>query len=364
MSATEVKEKSPEQIDAEAMTTIANLFPAKPEQGMNRSLDQVSRDVDAYVDSGVMSPEDKGLVEWLFLHGKQKGLSFDAVGKQIGYSAATVSRLFAGKYEGAVGDVVEAIRRFQHLASERAKMTSDTFVETSLWETVRAGCNQALICNAPVFISGPSQMGKTKSLLEYQRRAKSNVIYCYLPAAPSFKLFVEYVAEACGVNPSLRTDDLRRRVPGALNPQTLFIVDEAHKLALSSGKTTIICMEWLREIFDRSQCGLVVCGTEAIDNELMSHAARRAWLNQFAQRAHRLIRLPKRIPDSDLALTAATYGFPPPDAHAANILATISMSHLCACLKMTATVAKNRGEEKTWQLFAAVYDKNFGGIRK
>lgn len=79
---------------------VTDLFPATPSQGMNRSADQVRQTCRVYVDSGRVSEEGLESIIRLFNLGKAKGYSFDQTGALVDYSGATLSRLFAGKYEG------------------------------------------------------------------------------------------------------------------------------------------------------------------------------------------------------------------------------------------------------------------------
>lgn len=340
---------------------LVNLMHLTPEAtGMNRSTDQVSREMRAYVDDGRISDEDLTALVWLFVHAKERDMNFEATGKLVGYSSATMSRLFAGKYIGSVEDVVSKVKGYRKICQEREKMSQAMFVETSIWDRVKSVLDLAIYRNAPVRISGPSQIGKTASMLEYKRRSDFNVFYARVPAAPSFRNFLEAIAESVGVNVSLRTEELRRRIPGALNKQTLLMVDELHELALSAGRGTVMkCMEWLREIWDVSHCGLAVCGTRSMEDDLINGAGLKGWLDQFDQRCIRRLELPNRLPASDIALTADAYGFPPPDNSVENILGGIRMNRLCVVFQMASALARKKGMKKSWELFSAVYDKNF-----
>ena len=87
--------------------SFVNLTNAQPAQGMNRSTDQVRASMRAYVDDGRITDEQLESIVRFFVQGKQRNLSFDGIARLIDYSGSTVSRLFAGKYEGALDDVVE-----------------------------------------------------------------------------------------------------------------------------------------------------------------------------------------------------------------------------------------------------------------
>ena len=107
----------------------ADLFSAKPDQGMNRSADQVRATCRVYVDAGRLPDEGLESIIRLFNLGRSRGYSFDQTGALVDYSGATISRLFAGKYEGALDKVVQQIDTYLELEAERAKMKSDRFIE-------------------------------------------------------------------------------------------------------------------------------------------------------------------------------------------------------------------------------------------
>lgn len=344
---------------------FANLTAATPAQGMNRSADSVRSAMRAYLDEGRVTDAGLESLVRLFNHGKARGLSFDQVGKLVDYSGATVSRLFAGKYEGAMGAVVGKVEAFLELESERQKMMGDVFVETSTWCKVKAACDLAIKRNQIARIVGPSQVGKTYCLKEYMRRAKFQTCYLRIPAAPTFKLVVEAVCEAVGVSSSLRVDEARPRVARAVGPNTLLVVDELHELVLSAGKSTAMkCVEWLREIYDNSRCGLVLCGTSALEDDLINDPKMKGWLGQLDQRCIRVLKLPNAIPMEDIEKSAAAYGIGGSAKPVENILRTIRMNRLMTTLTMTASwcAGNNRARArhpKSWESFASVYKATF-----
>lgn len=368
----ETREKPGEMtidVVADPVERFQNAMPLAPSAtGVNRSTDQVSQAMQAYVDQGRITADDHAALVWFFHHCKveKSYTSFDDFGKLIDYSGSTVSRLFAGKYVGDVGEAVKQVNNYRHLNAERKKMSGDIFVETSVWEKVRGVCDLSITHNAPVRIVGVSQIGKTHALMEYKRRAKCTVFYARVPAAPTFRNFQDMLAAAVGLPTSLRSEEMRIRIPRALNEQTLLVVDELHELALSAGRSTAMkCMEWLREVWDTSHCGLAVCGTRSMEDDLINGAGLRGWLDQFDQRCIRRLVLPNQLPTADIALTAGAYGFPAPRASEANILASMRMNRLCTCFKLASVLAKNRAKRggsprPTWDDFVAAYQHNFG----
>lgn len=345
---------------------VSDLMPATPSQGMNRSADQVRATCRIYVDAGRITDEGLESIIKLFNLGKQRGYSFDQTGALVEYSGATLSRLFAGKYEGALDKVVSNINTYLELEAERAKMKSDRFIENSIWTKVNSLCNFAITRNAIVRLVGPSQIGKTYCLKEYMRRSNKQVCYVRIPAAPTMKLAVAAFADAVGVGSSLRVDEARQRVSKAISRNTLLIIDELHELVMSGGKGTAMkVVEWIREIWDNSNCGMVLCGTRSLEDDLINDARMKGWLVQIDQRCQRVMNLPTRIPREDIELAARAYGIGGSTACVENILSDIRMNHLTSCLALTVSwcAGNNKSHEKhplNWESFRAVYRYQLG----
>ncbi len=344
---------------------VSDLTPATPSQGMNRSADQVRATCRVYVDAGRITDEGLESIIKLFNLGKQRGYSFDQTGALVEYSGATLSRLFAGKYEGALDKVVTQINSYLELEAERAKMKSDRFIENSIWTKVNGLCNFAILRNTPTMLIGPTQIGKTYCLKEYMRRSNKQVCYVRIPAAPTMKLAVAAFADAVGVTSSIREDDARLRVARAVGRNTLLIVDELHELVMSGGKSTAMkVVEWIREIGDRSACGMVLCGTSAMKDDLINDPRMKGWLVQIEQRCQRTVVLPNRIPMEDIELAAKVYGISGSTACVEGILSNIRMNRLTSCLALTASwcAGNNKSRQKhplNWESFRAVYRSQF-----
>ena len=344
---------------------FVNLTDAQPAQGMNRSTDQVRGSMRAYMDDGRITAEQLESLVRFFVHGKQRNLSFDGVARLIDYSGSTVSRLFAGKYEGSLDDVVSKIDAYLELDAERQRMRSDKFIETSTWKRVNNVCNLAIQRNAITRIIGPSQIGKTHSLREYQRRAKFQCAYLRIPAAPTFKLCVDAFCEAVGVSASLRIEEARPRIAKAVGENTLLMVDELHELIMSAGKSTAMkVLEWIREIWDNSHCGMCLCGTSALEDDLINDPKMKGWLGQLDQRCIRVLKLPNAVPMEDVILAGQVYGIKGSTKPVENLLRNIRMNRLTTILAMTEKWCSgmNKSKQKhplNWESFAHVYNSTF-----
>lgn len=345
--------------------SFADLTPATPTQGMNRSADQVRAAMRIYAQDGRVTEEGLESFVRLFTLGKERGLSFEQTGRLIDYSGSTLSRIFAGKYTGALEEVIAKIDGFLALEAEREKMMGDVFIETTTWHKVKSTCDLSIKRNAITRITGVSQIGKTHSLKEYKRQAKFQVCYIRIPAAPTFKLVVDAVCTAVGVNSSLRIEEARPRVANAIGKNTLLIIDELHELIMSAGKSTAMkVLEWFREIWDNSQCGMVLCGTSAMEDDLINDPRMKGWLGQLDHRCIRVAKLPDSLPMADILLAGETYGIQGDWRVCENILKGIRMNRLTTCLTMTVSWCNGNNKRKerhpkTWESFAKVYKATF-----
>jgi hypothetical protein len=134
---------------------------------------------------------------------------------------------------------------------------------------------------------------------------------------------------------------------------------------MSGGKSTAMkVVEWIREIGDRSHCGIVLCGTSAMKDDLINDPRMKGWLVQIEQRCQRTVVLPNRIPHEDIELAAKAYGIGGSTACVENILSDIRMNRLTSCLALTASwcAGNNKSKQKhplNWESFRAVYRSQF-----
>lgn len=322
---------------------------------MGISADTVAANLDRLIDQGTITDTDKHLVLWFFGDCRTRALSLADSGKLIGYSSSTISRLFAARYEGSYSDVISKIKAYKHLSDERGRLTRDEFIETSIWHTTRKVCDLALIHQIPGMITGVPQIGKSTCLEEYRNRSQYTVRYVRMPAAPGFRGAIEAIANACNVTTRATTEQLRLRLAKSLDSKSLLIVDELHQLAISSGKYAAMkIMEYIRELMDVSRCGLVVCGTKSVSEDLIDGELK-GWLEQFKERLINQVELPSRLPAEDIILVASTYDLPEPDSETAELLKNIRMNRLLKTLMLARNLADNRQQPLDWTHFCQVY---------
>lgn len=331
----------PDTPDATSVHNVATL-----------SVDSFAAVAQAFVTQGKAdAPRAESLTRFL-IESKRRRLSTSQMAAALGLSATTVSRVFRGIYEGDVAAVADKAALALRLWQER-EGRGKVFIETSIARQVFTACDFALNRQTPAIVTGLSQLGKTTAFEEYARRSDAIVRYVRMPAAANLQLFLEELGEALGVVSSIKVNDRRRRLRRALNDRTLLIIDELHELVISTtrAQTRRIC-EVIRELFDRSHCGLVLCGTEVLTSDLL-HGPDAGMLDQVVQRAIEM-RLPRRLPKADILAVAKRHGLPETLPEEANIaVRDLRMNRLCLICAMAAEAAAKRGVPLDWTLWLA-----------
>lgn len=326
------------------------------------STDTVLKALTPLTETGVLSAADRDQLVWFASHLREKHLSYADAGRMIGYDGSNIGRILSGRYTGSWENILAAVRDFRTKVSAREEMKSDLFVETSIWDRINQVCELALYYQMPGIIMGLSQMGKTYALEHYKNRALSKtVIYVRIPAGGGIRATVVAIAEACGIaTDHVSTPHLRRRIRDVMTFRALLIVDEIHQLANSSAHATKTCIEIIREIYDTCKCGMVICGTNAVDEELINGPLK-GWLDQFAQRCITSTILPTELSWDDLCLVAKAYGLPPPEGEAAEEARKMRMNRLTKFLQLGSRRADKLSVPFSWEHFlqaidAAIYD--------
>ncbi|MBQ6924820.1 MAG: AAA family ATPase [Kiritimatiellae bacterium] len=312
--------------------------------------------------SGQITGAQADDILWFYNFVQAKSLSLENAGRAVGMSGTTVYRLFTASYQASYDAVLEKVAKFRALTEERQKRKALGFVETSTWKKVEAVCRQALNDQMPAFIYGPSQMGKTTCLLEFARRNNHGTTrYIRMPAAPSFSFFVKTVAAACGISPHHNSaDELRERVCHALDSRNLLIVDEFHQAMVTvTDRRAATIMEFIREIYDRTGCGIVLCATDVGRREV-EEGRNAGTYGQLRKRGMIKLVLPDMPPASDIRKIAAAFGLPAPEGRVAEsirqMLKASGLGMYVKYLQSAHVLAAGRGEKPTWDTFAAVCD--------
>jgi hypothetical protein len=174
-----------------------------------------------------------------------------------------------GKYKDSKGHqvpldgVCARIEDFKRMHLARVDFHHAGFVDISISRKIFAACEWSHMSQSTTFIWSDSQIGKSFSLEEYERRDKRRLtFYVRMPATMSVHIFMGEVAKSCKVAKSSHFEKLRDDVFGAIDESKLVIFDEIHECFLSRRIASgILVLELIREIHDRKKCGMVLCGT-------------------------------------------------------------------------------------------------------
>lgn len=307
-------------------------------------------------------PSDhEALVWWFYGHCRTEGWDLKEAAAQIGKDSTTLYRVWTGKYGASLDNICQDIARYRRLAEERATRVKLDFVETSIWKVCDKVCNAALVTQTVAFIWGDSQIGKTTALEEYARRNNhGQTKLVRMPASAGVQLFMKELAKACYVSPESCFEKLRERVLNAIDDKTLIIVDELHQAFTSyQSGSAIKVMEVIREIYDRTHCGMVLVGTNVLRDNLTTGRLA-AILEQLRRRGTIKVQLPAHPPKVDLDRIAKKFGLPPADGIALEVVKdmihTSGLGMYIKFLSSAGMLANREGRKLTWDHFVQAHD--------
>jgi DNA transposition AAA+ family ATPase len=307
-------------------------------------------------------PEDqRDAIRWLFFYCVENDISMGDAADAIRRDRTTVYRVMRGEYGAKLDQIVEAIQSYRKLCMERSTIAQAEFIETTTARKIWKICDSALVYNSIAFIYGDSQIGKTCALEEYARRNNhGQTKYIRLPASAGVQLMMKEFAEACALSRNCCFEKLRERVLSALDRNHLVIVDEIHQTFASyHSRARISCLEVLREIHDRSNCGMVLCGTNVFREELQTGLHKKL-LDQLRRRGIFELQLSAKPPKSDVRAIAATFGLEEPDPEAAQLVDDILGKHglgkLIRFMQAGSRMARKQGRPLSWKHFVSAHD--------
>lgn len=220
----------------------------------------------------------------------------------------TGGRIRRGENIEPMLDAISALRKVEDPRDEQA---NSGFVTTRLAREIWKRCRKSLLRSRVGFIFGESQIGKTKALKQY---AKDNnhgeTVYIEMPCGGSVSALIYALAKHFNIpSKSGAKADLRDRIIECFDSRMLLIVDEAHR-ALKPGSTVgLDSFSFLRELWNKAQCGIVLSLTNEGRDELLTGTNYKA-LAQIWRRRIPPLQLPNSLPDDDAALFANAYGLP------------------------------------------------------
>jgi DNA transposition AAA+ family ATPase len=300
-------------------------------------------------------------LRWLHAWAREQGWSLSRLADETRISVTSLYRVFTGKYSARLDNLIERITSYRRIAEARGTIGDFPFAETTIYKKIDRTCEWALISQSIAFIFGNRGLGKS---LAFDRRRETHnhgqTKLVRMPASAGVQLMMKEIARACYLSPNSCFDLLRERVLASIDHTNLLIVDELHQVFLSYQKGSAIkCLEVLREIHDRTKCGMVLCGTTQLKKEILL-GAHAEMLEQFTDRGTLRVQLPDRLPKSDVLLIAKGFGLGEPTDLAGELIdelmAARSLRKFGKLLQAAKRLASREGTQITWAHFVKAHD--------
>ena len=314
------------------------------------------------VSAGKFTQRQADLIWWFFCLCRDKAWSSRQAAGAIGLNGgSTISRIFSCNYGASVASICERIERYKRTVEERGDINSMQFVETSVSRKVESVCRAAWLSQSVAFIWGEPQTGKTFALQHYQlSHNHGQTKFIRIPASATIQLAAGEIARACAVSGEGEWSIVRQRILKAVDAQNLVIVDEAHQLFVTAiERQAQKVLEFLREIHDRTGCGLVLCMTN-MGRDFIESSRLAPVFKQLSRRGVVKLQLPDAPPLSDLLQIAASFGLQAPTGApletVKHIRATGGIGVFCRYLQMARRLAENQDAPLAWSHFQSAYD--------
>lgn len=297
-----------------------------------------------------LKDNQRSAIRWLHGYAMQHNLNLPELSKLVRYDASTLHRVFWGKYNGNLEAVSKEILRFKQLEEKRQRGRKLDFIETSLSQRIWQSCRWALEFQRLVYIIGETQTGKTTNLKQYALdHNHGETTYMVVPTGGTMNQCLAELATVLRISPRNKTGELRRRIIDSFDDRMLLIVDEAHQCVLTERRLNFL--EFVREIHDRTGCGVVISATQDLWDEIEAGRLSNL-LRQSKRRRLMTVRLPNKPTTADLNTFAKAYGLKPATGEALKLQTKIiekeALGMWLTLLRMAASMASTNGTRMTW----------------
>lgn len=319
--------------------------------------------------------QQQEILRWCYFLGKDRGWTLNQLAKTVGSTSTTLSRVFRGKYGAELTNLCVSLNKAK--SSLRESVDNPDFIMTSLGKEIFTICDRVRALRTVAILWGAMGIGKTTVLEEYKRiNNHGKTIYFRCEPGMTLVQFITSLAGACGIGYKAKQTQLRTReklytLLGA--GQRLLIIDELHQLFLrrpGNDLTAVLQCEFLRAIYDKAGCGLILVGTNALEKYMIDQ---KDALAQLLDRGTMPIHLPDKPTADDGKLFVKSFGLPAltsaePEAAAIvkDILTSAGLRKFTLALRDGAATAAKRGETYTWWHFCTAFEdlQSLGKRRK
>jgi DNA transposition AAA+ family ATPase len=243
---------------------------------------------------------DKSQMETLLQMPSGKYYSYDSI-----YQSLTGRRSGAEVSLERICLAIGSLRRSVENVAVR-----DGFKETRLAREIWNYCEKARKRQKIGFIFGDMSIGKSAAIDNIPNE-QGKIISVRMPTRGHLNHFLQAAARRLAMGDRQSVLDLSDRVIKSFTTEMLLIIDEADQ-CFSGVKTALglSTLDFLRELWDRSRCGIVMIMDHAGRDKLLhgpdAKRMKRLWRRRLPQ-----LNLPAVPYEEDLSMFAANYGLPP-----------------------------------------------------
>ena len=330
-------------------------------RGVQMPAHQVRAAIKQAVEMGKLSEEDGEEIFWLYSYAQEYHLREADLAEKIGVDKTTLYRVFRGSYGAASwANVVKSIKDFKTVELEEMKKKNIGIIDTEVKKTVFSACQAALNDGMPAFIYGASQIGKTTALMEFERlNNHGRTVYLRMGSGWTRPRLVRELALKFGNGvKATKCWALEDAIFGSLTRYNLLIIDEFHlALETSTDASAKAMMEFVREVYDRTGCGLVMsstkvglAGLEGGKNQLL--------FDQLRRRGVVKVVLPDVPPVRDINTIARSFDLPLPAgevlAGIKQLVKTRGLGVFIKYLQKSYAVCRKAKTELSWDAYRKV----------
>jgi hypothetical protein len=244
-------------------------------------------------------PEVRQLVREGFLWCINNDVSADEWAQAVGMPEGVFHRFLTGRYvhpqTGVRLDLPEenalALRRWLKMQKAALGHTigNGEFVLTPTAKKVAYACAIARESRTPVFLFGPSQIGKSWGLIhDAEEHDDGRTIDVRCSSISGLHGLMNAIGSRIGVSPAGNKDAMKQTMLAAFQPDMTLILDEFHELLYTYRRESFFaCAEFVRELYDRVGMGIVLSLTNFGRDQIWE--SRRSDLEQIFRRGiHRI----------------------------------------------------------------------------
>lgn len=275
-------------------------------------------------------------------------------------SSPALSQLLGGTYQANPETLCRAIAAAIDHARGRAMFGSSGFAPTRLYHALVELADVTVVTQRITCLHGGLLCGKTSAArylsVDYHRAA---VIFLTVPYADTYGGFVRRLTRVLGLSVKGSLSDLREAILASLDGSHLLVIDEFHQPLLSYTRHQALrVMEFIREINDTSECGILLVGSSAGHAVLTTtpeydRFSAGIYSVDVCDPVHDL----RPLATSDLAAIAKVFGLPNQADRLDSIRLVVTehgVSRLFDLLRLASSTAEAENNRLTWDHVDAI----------